>query len=317
MEGSVMNDRRKFIKQSVYGGLGLIGFSAFPLDVFAKKELVKITILHTNDVHSHIEPFADNDPKYPGLGGVARRAALIREIRNQEKNVLLLDAGDIYQGTPFFNKYGGELELKLMSQMGYDASTIGNHDFDNGLEGITNQLQHAAFPLLCANYDFSDTVMKGKTIPYKVFEKDGIKIGVFGIGIELDGLVDKKLYGNTIYQDPLEKAAQTAILLKKELKCDLVICLSHLGYSYENKKVSDIVLAKQSRYIDLIIGGHTHTFLEKPVNVRNRDGEEIHVCQVGWAGIKLGRIDFYLERNGKKKSVEGSAMNVVHKDSNG
>ena len=306
-----LSNRRRFIKQSLYGSIGMLGLSAIPFDVFAKTDLVKLTVLHTNDVHSHIEPFPDNDPKYPGLGGVARRAALIKEIRNIEKNVLLLDAGDIYQGTPYFNKYGGELELKLMSQMGYDASAIGNHDFDNGLEGIVNQLHNANFPLLCSNYDFSNTIMNGKTAAYKIFEKEGIKIGVFGIGIELDGLVDKKLYGNTIYQDPLEKAAQTAILLKKELKCDLVICLSHLGYSYQNKKVSDFILAKQSRYIDLIIGGHTHTFLEKPVNIRNRDGQEIHICQVGWAGLKLGRVDFYFEQNGKKKHVEGSAMNVV------
>ena len=143
-----LNNRRQFIKQSIYGSIGIIGLNSIPFDIFAKNDLVKITVLHTNDVHSHIDPFPENDPKYPGLGGVARRATLIKEIRSVEKNVLLLDAGDIYQGTPYFNKYGGELELKLMSQMGYDASTIGNHDFDNGLEGIVNQLHNANFPLL-------------------------------------------------------------------------------------------------------------------------------------------------------------------------
>jgi 5'-nucleotidase len=305
------SSRRKFIRQSIYGGIGIIGLKSFGLEALAAKETVKITFLSTNDVHSHIDPFPMNDPKYPGLGGVARRAALIKDIRAKEQHVLLLDAGDIFQGTPYFNLYGGELEFKLMSEMGYDASTIGNHDFDNGLHGLVKQLPHAAFPFINCNYDFSDTVMSGKTIPYKIFYKDGIKIGVFGIGIELDGLVDKRLYGNTRYLDPVQKAAEMSLLLKKELKCDLVVCLSHLGYSYESRKISDVVLAKQSRDIDLIIGGHTHTFLEKPVTFANRDGKEIIVSQVGWAGIQLGKITFHLERNtGRKKMTEGTSLNV-------
>ena len=172
MEEFLIKNRREFLKSSVYGSVGLAGLSLLPNEVFAKKDIVKIVILHTNDVHSHIDPFPSNDPKYPGLGGVARRAALIQDIRNQEPNVLLLDAGDIYQGTPYFNKFGGELELKLMSKMGYDAGTIGNHDFDNGIMGIVKQLPNASFPLLCANYDFSDTAMNGKTQDYKIFEKD-------------------------------------------------------------------------------------------------------------------------------------------------
>jgi 5'-nucleotidase len=292
------------------GTAGIAAMNAFPFSAFAKEELVKITILHTNDVHSRIEPFPMSDPKWPGLGGVARRAALISGIRALEKNVLLLDVGDIFQGTPYFNLYGGELELKLMTQMGYDATTIGNHDFDNGMDGLVKQMPNANFPFLCTNYDFRDTPLAGKTTPYKVFIKDGIRIGVFGIGIELAGLVDKKLYGNTIYIDPMAKAAEYAHHLKFEEKCDLIICLSHLGYNYKEKKVNDVLLAQQSKNIDLILGGHTHTLLEKPLSYKNSDNKEVLVAQVGWAGIRLGKIDYVFERGKGKKHRNGSTIKI-------
>jgi 5'-nucleotidase len=307
-----MSNRRDFMR-TVGVSAALLGMGWSPLEALAKHEIIKLTILHTNDVHSHIEPFPDNDPKYAGLGGVARRAALIEKIRAEEKHVLLLDAGDIFQGTPYFNMYGGEVELKMMSDMQYDASTIGNHDFDNGIDGLTKQLPNAKFPFVCSNYNFSDTAMNNKTIQYKLFEKGGLKIGVFGLGIELRGLVDKKLYGNTAYEDPVVKAAYYAHLLKQEMKCDLVICLSHLGYKYQEEKISDVILAKQSRNIDLIIGGHTHTFLEEPVRYRNRDGKEIIIAQVGWAGIKLGRIDYYLDKKSGKKEAIGSTVKISRK----
>jgi 5'-nucleotidase len=149
-------------------------------------------------MHSRIDPFPDTHPKWPGMGGMSKRAALIKKIRSEEKNVLLLDSGDIFQGTPYFNLFGGEPELRLMSTMGYDAATIGNHDFDNGIEGLEKQLQHASFPFIISNYDFNDTVMRNKTIPHKIFSLDDIRIGVFGLGIELKGLVNSNLYGNTL-----------------------------------------------------------------------------------------------------------------------
>ena len=272
-----------------------------PLISFAKKSVVKLTILHTNDVHSRIEAFAANDNKNPGMGGFARRAALIKKIKKEEKNVLLFDAGDIFQGTPYFNKYGGELELRLMSEMGYDAATIGNHEFDNGLEKLSKVLKYASFPFICSNYDFSNTPMNGKTIPYKVFTIDDIKVGVMGLGIELKGLVSTDLYGKTVYEDAAVAAARTAYLLKKVIKCDLIICLSHLGLKYENDKISDMSLAKQSKYIDVIIGGHTHTPIDKPYRFRNSDNKEVIICQVGSNGVKLGRLDFYFERKSKLK----------------
>lgn len=310
---SSLNNRRAFLKKTVIGGAGLFALNAIPNDVFAKSDMVKITILHTNDVHSHIDPFPDNDPKFAGLGGVVRRAALIKKIRSQEKNVLLLDAGDIFQGTPYFNMYGGELEFKLMSLMNYDASTIGNHDFDNGLEGLVKQLPHANFPFINCNYDFSETPMAGKTIPHKVFVKDDIKIGVFGLGIELEGLVDKRMSGNTKYLDPIEKAIEATHYLKHKKKCDMIICLSHLGFKYDGKKISDVELAKHSTNIDLIIGAHTHTFLDTPLSYKNLDNKEVLVTQVGWAGIRLGRIDYIFEKKSKKKVAEGYTIKISKK----
>ena len=306
--------RRDFIR-TVTGAGALFGLGTLT-SAFQKMEKpddkVKIVILHTNDVHSHLEPFPANDPKFAGLGGVERRAAMIKQIRAQEKNVLVLDAGDIFQGTPYFNMYGGEAEIKLMSAMGYDASAIGNHDFDGGLDNLAKQLQHATFPLLCANYDFAGTPMEGKTQPYKVFEMDGVKIGVFGLGIEMAGLVDSRLYGKTIYLDPIVKSAEMVKELRDNQKCDVVICLSHLGYKYENDKVSDMVLAKKSRGIDIIIGGHTHTLLEKPVITRNRDNESVVVTQVGWAGIRLGKIEIFTDKKSRNKKITAASSPVTN-----
>ena len=300
-----MNNRRIFIKQS---SLGFLGLTLFPETSFTKEGDVKITILHTNDMHSHIHPFTSGINK--GLGGMAQRAGLINSIREKERNVLLLDAGDIFQGTPYFNFYGGELELKLMSEMKYDASTIGNHDFDNSIEGLHKQLKHAKFPFLIANYDFSKTILKDSFKPYKVFNKQGVKIGVFGIGIELQGLVPKSLYGDTKYLDPVEKGNYYASLLKDKEKCDLVICLSHLGFKYKTNKISDIKFASQTRNIELIIGGHTHTFLKKPVTIQNIDKKDVLINQVGWGGINLGKIDFHFSQNSGLKNILGKSIFV-------
>jgi len=267
------------------------------LSSFKSVNTKHLTVLHTNDVHSYIDPFPANHPKNPNMGGVARRAALIESIRKENPNVLLLDAGDIFQGTPYFNYYGGELEFKLMSMMQYDLATIGNHDFDNGIEGLYAQLPHASFEFVSANYDFKNTIMNGHVKPYKIINKDGIKVGVFGLGVGLDGLVDKKNYKETVYLDPLGVAQDMARILKQEKKCDLVICLSHLGYKYKDEpdKICDTKLATLTKDIDLIIGGHTHTFLDKPTVLKNAVGQDVLVNQVGCYGINLGRIDFYFD----------------------
>lgn len=308
-----MSNRRTFIKQSFLGGVSLLGAAALnPLSAaIFKKNHTKITILHTNDVHSHIDPFPSNDPKYPNMGGAAKRAALIEQIRTEEKNVLLLDAGDIFQGTPYFNMYGGELEFKLMSLMKYDAATIGNHDFDNGIEGLNNMLPHANFPFLNVNYDFSNTILNDKIAPYKTIEKENVKIGIFGVGVELAGLVDKKLYAETQYNNPIIAANNTAKHLKHNENCHLIICLSHLGYAYKSNKVSDIVLAQETKDIDLIIGGHTHTFLDKPTKVKNKANKITLINQVGWAGLYLGRIDFYINPLDKAYTSVNNKLGVI------
>lgn len=292
--------RRTFLKNTA-ATTALVTLGDFSLSSFTTVKEKKITILHTNDVHSHIDPFPKDHPKNPGMGGVARRASVIEKIRKEESNVLLLDAGDIFQGTPYFNYYGGELEFKLMSMMQYDVATMGNHDFDNGIDGFNAMLPHANFDFVSANYDFKNTVLDGIVKPYKIIIKDGIKIGIFGLGVELNGLVDKKLYKETIYNSPIDVATDIANQLKETEKCDLIICLSHLGFDYKNEpeKVCDVKLAAATQHIDLIIGGHTHTFLDKPIVKTNKIGEKVIVNQVGAYGINLGRIDFYLSKDSK------------------
>ncbi len=305
-------NRRAFIKTVLAGG-ALWGISRTGITGTMSRGLTKITILHTNDTHSQIDPFPAGHHRFPGMGGFARRAALIKQIREEEPNVLLFDSGDIYQGTPYFNYYKGELEIKLMSEMKYDGATIGNHEFDNGLDDFERNLVHASFPFISSNYDFSDTVLNNRISPYKIFEKAGISIGVFGLGIELEGLVSKIAYAQTRYLDPAEKAAYYSHFLKKEMMCDLVICLSHLGFSYKENKISDIDIAKQSKNIDIILGGHTHTTLEKAVVMSNSDSKEVVIGQVGYGGVNLGRMDVYLKKNVGLKFVEGYAIKILKK----
>ncbi len=303
-------NRRNFIKQTSLTGAAIVAGNSFFNEVFAAEQVITLTVLHTNDVHSRIDPFPMDGSKNQGLGGVAARAALIRKIRAEETHVLLLDAGDIFQGTPYFNIYKGEPEIKAMTAMQYDACTMGNHDFDAGLENFVTQLQHADFPVIISNYDFSNTPMEHLYLPYKIFKKGKLKIGVTGVGIELQGLVAENLYGSTKYLDPLQKANETAAYLKQKQSCDMVICLSHLGYQYKGEnKISDEILAKTSQHIDLIIGGHTHTFLDAPVVYKNKIGSDVIVNQVGWAGIQLGRLDFIFSGvDNKKLSNAGSII---------
>ncbi len=311
-----MQNRRNFIKQSLLA-TGAV-FAARSLTAATKVQdalpggISKLSILHTNDVHSRLEPFPMDGGKYQGLGGVEARMSLIESIRKSEQKVLLLDAGDIFQGTPFFNIYKGEPEIKAMSIMGYDAATMGNHDFDAGLENFATQLKHASFPIVICNYDFTGTPMEFKTLPYTIIKKGNLKLGITGVGIELDGLVAANLYGNTRYLDPVEKVNTVAHQLKQKEGCDMVICLSHLGYEYKNNKISDQVLAKETDNIDLILGGHTHTFMDAPAAFTNKSGSDVFVNQVGWAGIVLGRLDFEFGRF-KKKNLTKAHTVVISK----
>ncbi len=312
MGGFTMSSRRDFFKKLGMGGL-FLGFGGYTLaSQAAKNKLTKITLLHTNDMHSHIDPFPESDPKHPGLGGFARINALVKRIRATEEHTLLLDCGDIYQGTPYFNFFKGEAELKLMSKIGYDAGTIGNHEFDNGLVGISSQMKHMNFPFINSNYDFTGTKLEGEIKPYQIFNRGNIKIGVFGLGVELDGLVSSKNCEGVVYNDPISVAENMIKILKEEQNCDLVICLSHIGYSSQTDEMCDLKLAKETSGIDVILGGHSHTLLETATRVRNLDGNEVVINQVGWAGIALGRIDFYIDKEEGTK-LASSTLHTIDK----
>ena len=305
-------NRRNFIGKTLTTS-ALFGAGSFPLQALAAGEMARLTILHTNDTHSRIEPFPAAS-KYPNMGGAATRATLVKKIRQEEKNVLLFDSGDIFQGTPYFNYFGGMLELEVMSKIGYDAATIGNHDFDGGIEMLAKQISRSDFPFVNCNYDFTNTPVAGKVHKHIILKKRKLKIGITGCGVELNGLVPDKLYTNTKYLDPVKCVQEQVDILKHEKKCHFIICLSHLGYKYENAKVSDIVLAQNTSNIDLIIGGHTHTFLDTPTKVKNKDGKEVLINQVGWAGVQIGQLDYFFEKSLRKK-LSNSQTVIVDKKS--
>lgn len=292
-------ERRLFLQQTgVVAGAAMVA----PSLISAKKKPNKLVILHTNDTHSNIDPFPVNHPKFPNMGGVSRRASLIRSIRDQEENVLLVDAGDIFQGTPYFNKFKGVLEMKTMGAMNYDIVTLGNHDFDIGMEAYKSALSHASFQVVNANYELSSTPLKEVVKPYTIIRKAGFKIGVFGVGVDLQGLVPDENWKGLTYQDPIAAAQKQADALRKE-GCDVVICLSHLGYEYKTNQVSDKILAASTHGINVIIGGHTHTFLEDMQEFKNKEGKAVFVNQVGYGGLKLGRIDIELCQDSGKFTI--------------
>ncbi len=265
-------------------------FITISLVAFSQHELI---ILHTNDTHSRIEPLPETDRTFPNKGGVVRRATYIQQVRENNKNVLLFDAGDFLQGTPYFNLFKGEVEVEAMNLMGYDAVTLGNHEFDYGLEVLADVAQRAKFPIISTNYDFSDTELKGLIEPYMILNRNGVKIGIIGINIQPMGLVATQNYKGVSYLDPVETANKTAKLLRKRKKCDIIICLSHLGH------VSDLRLAELSNNIDLILGGHSHTYIEEPVLRNNTEGKDVMIFQTNGRGVYVGRIDVTLEKTRK------------------
>ena len=296
-------NRKAFLQQIVLAGAASITIPVIPAFLYGASDYDQITILHTNDIHSQLLPFPADGSKNSGLGGAAQRAAIVQQIRGEVEHVLLFDSGDYFQGTPYFQLYKGEPEIKSMTMIGYDAALMGEHEFDAGIENFATQLKHANFPILISNYQFTGTSMDNRVLPYKVFQKGKLRIGVFGIGIDIKGLVPKELSGSTVSLPPIESANATADLLKNE-NCDMIICLSHLGDSYKDNTVSDEILAKQCYNIDLIIGGHTHRLFDFPRVYKNRNNGDTIVNQAGWGGTHLGRLDFFIERSGKKKSMK-------------
>ncbi len=301
--------RREFLRM----GSG-IALAPAILSACSRDELHELTILHTNDMHSHIEPFPEDHSDHPNEGGMARRASLVQQIREEGRANLLLDAGDIFQGTPYFNRYKGELEFRLMSMMDYDAATMGNHDFDNGTEGFDRMLPHAEFPFITTNYDLSDTPLAGKTLKSKVFERDGARIGVLGAGIQLEGLVSPKRIEGVRYKDPIDELEKEARKLRKERGCSLIIALSHLGHKYEKEKVCDVGLAERTRNIDVILGGHTHSFFDAPALYRNLEKRPVIVNQVGWGGLRLGRLELSFRKKGSIEGLKARNLAVKGKD---
>ncbi len=297
--------RKTFLKQvaAAGAGLGLIGMR--PLVSYGRTSGSKvITIMHTNDTHARIDPFPEGAATYGGLGGAARRAALISKIREQNPHNLLLDAGDTFQGTPYFNYYKGALDFELMSMMKYDASTIGNHEFDNGVDGFVDVAPKAEFPFVISNYEFRGAPEMGKfTKETMVKYVDGVKIGIFGLGIAFENLVLPKLHEGVRYINPRLVARQLVRRLREDHGCDMIICLSHLGYRYDSNQVSDLVIANEVDGIDLIIGGHTHTLLEEPHIVEKSGKAPTIISQVGHAGVVLGRLNFEFDRTNRIRRV--------------
>jgi 5'-nucleotidase len=287
------HSRRRFLKTGL-GAMALAGLGQWPLEACAEtEEGQRLCVLHTNDVHSRLDPFPMDGSANQGLGGIVAREKLIRYIREKEEQVLLLDAGDIFQGTPYFNFYRGKPEMQAMSLLRYDAATIGNHDFDAGVEGLATQMVHADFDFVNCNYRFNGTPLEYRMKPWTILRRGKLRIGILGVGVALKGLVPDTLCEGIGYEDPVRCVNETAYHLRVRKKCDYVICLSHLGFSYPDDRISDLKLAAQTEHVHCIIGGHTHTLLQQPYKVKNLKSQEVIINQVGWAGLHLGRIDIF------------------------
>lgn len=321
--------RREFLRALGLGGAaGLAGVEGLspltaPRDRAGVRDLsygpllqdegVRLVVLHTNDTHSRMDPFPMDGGRFQGLGGAARRATLIRRVREANEHVLLLDSGDIFQGTPYFNFFGGELEFRAMTAMGYDVATLGNHDFDNGVDGLVAMLPDAGFEFVSANYDVSGSALAGRVQPWTVREFEGVRVGIFGLGIAFEKLVLASLHEGVRYTDPIAAARAACRELRAE-GCSLVICLSHLGYEYRTSdRPSDLTLAEAVPEIDLILGGHTHTFLDEAVVFGQGQTGFTVVNQVGWGGMRLGRIDVTLDGAQQTSGWAAAAYDIDHR----
>jgi len=321
-----MIDRRNFLKSSFVGGAALALPKAVSrllapsaraalgtplLEAVAGETL--ITILHTNDTHSQIDPIPDSDKQWGGKGGVARRATLVKEVRKQNPNTLMVDAGDVFQGTPYFNFYKGEVEYKSMSMIGYDVVTLGNHDFDNGVEALAAAMKFATFEFVSANYDVRGTPLESRVRPYTVRKFGDVRVGLFGLGISPDNLITPENFKGVTYLDPIRMTREVVRLLREQEKCQLVVGMSHLGYypTPRGNQIGDTQVAAQVSGIDFIASGHTHTFMEEPFRQKNPEGKDTIIFQVGKSGIYVGRIDFKM-KDGKVVASAGRLLDLRH-----
>jgi len=277
--------------------IGLLLLSSISLNA---QETKKLVILHNNDTHSRIEPLPDHTPSFANKGGIVRQQAYVEEVRRENPNVLLFHSGDFVQGTPYYNLFRGEVEIACMNFMKYDAVCLGNHEFDNGLITLAQMVEAAQFPVVTTNLDFTGTILEGLTHKYVVIKRGGLRIGIIGLTTSLEGLVAKYSYPGVKQLDPVETANETAALLKNQEACDIVICLTHLGYYSDRNRVGDIDLAQSSENIDIILGGHSHTFLRFADRRLNKNGEEVIIDQVGDKGIYMGRLDVVMKKMKEK-----------------
>jgi 5'-nucleotidase len=323
-----MITRRKFLQASIAGGAALalpqMRAQSFSVSRWADLSApllemsgggTLITILHTNDTHSQIDPLPDNDKQYGGKGGVARRATLVKRVRKENPNTLMIDAGDVFQGTPYFNFYKGEVEYKSMSLIGYDVGTLGNHDFDNGVDALVAAMKFANFDFVSSNYDVRGTPLEARVKRYVVRKLGGVRVGLFGMGVSPDNLITPDNFKGVKYLDPVQSAREVVQILRQRERCNLVVAMSHLGY-YANPKdgeIGDTQVASQVDGIDFIASGHTHTFMQKPVLAKQPSGNDTIVFQVGKSGIYVGRVDFKLRR-GKVVASAGRLLDLRDED---
>jgi len=307
-----MITRRNFLTTSAAFGATLVGLprSLELISGYAAADTI-ITILHTNDTHSQIDPLPPNDAN-AGKGGVARRATLVKRVRQENPNTLLVDAGDVMQGTPYFNFFRGEVEYKAMSAIGYDVGTLGNHEFDNGVEALAAAMKFANFDLVSANYDVRGTVLEGRIKPYVVKVVGGIRVGLFGLGVSPVALITPANFKGITYNDPVVPAREVVKTLREKERCALVVCMSHLGY-FTNNERGDSLVASQVDGIDFIASGHTHTFMTEPVKTKQPCGAETLIFQVGKSGINVGRVDFTF-RTGKLIAASGRLLDFGSED---
>ncbi len=271
-----------------------IAFAGYNKAVNTVNTPVQLLILHTNDTHSQVEPIAQGS-RNGGLGGYARRMGLIEQYRQQDPELLLLDAGDFSQGTPYFNFFNGHVEVDALNRMHYDAATLGNHEFDNGIDTLAAILSEANFPIVCANYVVKGTPLEKLVKPYIILHRKGVKIGIFGLGVQPDGLITSQNFAPLQWIDPLPIANETADLLRNKKHCDVVICLSHLGTDVDCSYICDMWLAQNSRNIDVIIGAHTHKMVVDR-HVQDLDEHDVLLTQMGKSGAYLGIVTLTLDR---------------------
>jgi 5'-nucleotidase len=299
--------RREFL--GTMAGLGGAAALGSPLRGAqpAAEGVTRLTLLHTNDTHDHLDPFPAGSGRQSGLGGIARRATLVKRLRQELGNVLLLDAGDCFQGTPYFNEWKGRLDFKLMSLVGYDAVTLGNHDFDNGVDGLLEAMEEATFPFVCTNLDFSGAPALGKRVsPYLIREVGGIRVGILGATYMFNGMVLPENHKGVAWLDPVASLTPAVKHLREAEQCGLIVLCSHLGLTGERGRLGSLDIAAQVPGIHAVISGHTHIFMDQPAVVKNPLGETV-VFEVGYGGTELGRLDFSF-RKGKVAAWSRSAV---------